>query len=145
VNDRPTAEELLGAVERFLREEVVSALEGPRRFHARVAANVVGMVGREIARGDADLRAEWGRLAELLGSEAAEGGGSASRRRAESGAPGSADALRAAVREANEELARRIRAGEADAGPWREVVIAHLKQTVAEKLAVALPPRREGP
>jgi len=127
VNDRPTAEELLGALERFLREQVVPVLDGPRRFHARVAANVAGIVAREIARGDADLRAEWAGLAGLLGREGP--------------APPDAGALRAAVEDANRELVRRIRAGAADAGPWRADVIAHLKQTVAAKLAVSLPPR----
>lgn len=126
MNDRPSAEELLGAVRRFLLDEVVPALDGPRRFHARVAANVVGMVARELARGDADLRAEWRRLRELLGLAGDE--------------PRDAAALHEAVRAANEALVRRIRAGEADAGPWRDAVIAHLRSAVAEKLAVSQPP-----
>ena len=127
MNDRPSAEELLGALERFLREEALPALDGPRRFHARVAANVAALVAREIARGDADLRAEWARLARLLGREEP--------------APPDAGALRAALEDANRELVRRIRAGQADAGPWRAAVLAHLKATVAAKLAVSLPPR----
>jgi hypothetical protein len=126
VNDRPSAEELLGAVQRFLLEEVVPALDGPRRFHARVAANVVGIVAREVARGDADLRAESRRLRELLGLAGEE--------------PRDAAALREAVRAANDELVRRIRAGEADAGPWRDSVLAHLRAAAAEKLAVSQPP-----
>ncbi len=35
------------------------------------------------------------------------------------------------------------RAGEADAGPWRQAVLDHLKATVADKLDVAKPPRPE--
>ena len=129
MNDRPDARELLEAVERFLREDVVPALDGPKRLHARVAANVVAMVGREIAGADADLRAEWRGLAELLGRQGE--------------APAEAAALQRQVREAGEELARRIRAGEADAGPFRDAVIAQLKRSVAAKLAVSLGPAKE--
>jgi hypothetical protein len=39
-------------------------------------------------------------------------------------------------------LVARIRSGEADRGPWREQVVAHLRQTVADKLEVARPPRQ---
>ena len=46
MNDRPTASELLRAVGRFLEREVVPELEGPRRYHARVAAHVVAVVAR---------------------------------------------------------------------------------------------------
>ncbi len=130
MNDRPDAVELLGAVERFLRDEVMPALEGPRRFHARVAAHVVASVAREIARGDGDLVSEWRGLASLLDREA--------------DAPGSGAALRDAVVEANRELVARIRAGEADAGPWRDAVLAHLERVVEAKLAVARPPSRRG-
>src|SRR5690606_13181549 len=52
VNDRPSAAELLAAVEQFLEEEAVPALEGPARFHARVAANVLRIVARELATED---------------------------------------------------------------------------------------------
>jgi hypothetical protein len=107
---------------------VVPALEGPRRFHARVAANVVGIVAREIARGDSDLRAEWAGLAALLGREGQ--------------VPADSAALSTAVRDGTSELVERIRAGEADAGPFRDAVIAHLERTVAAKLAVAERPRK---
>ena len=35
----------------------------------------------------------------------------------------------------------RIRAGEADAGAFREALLAHLSRVVADKLDVAQPPR----
>jgi hypothetical protein len=127
VNDRPTAEELLRAVERFLEEDVVPQLEGPARFHARVAANVVAIVAREIETQDAQLAREWEGLAALLG-----GGGARPEGRA---------ALRAAIAEQGEALARRIRGGEADAGPFRAQVLAHLRETTRDKLAVSQPPR----
>ena len=65
MNDRPSAAELLAAVEQFLEEEAVPALEGPARFHARVAANVVAMVQRELAIGEAPVAAHRARLAAL--------------------------------------------------------------------------------
>lgn len=50
-NDAPSATELLDAVHAFLTGEVVAGTDGRLRFHARVAANVVAMVAREIALG----------------------------------------------------------------------------------------------
>jgi len=70
VSDRPTAEELLRAVEHFLETEAVPALQGPARFHARVAANVVAMVAREIETEAGHAAAEWARLGRLLGDDA---------------------------------------------------------------------------
>ncbi len=132
MNDRPTAVELLGAVRRFLEREVVPALEGPRRYHARVAANVVGVVAREIEVEEQQLGAEWERLGRLLGREEPP-----------PASPASRDALRSSVRAGTEEIARRIRAGEADSGPWRDALIVHLRATVADKLDVARPPRSD--
>lgn len=128
MNDRPTAVELLGAVRRFLREQVVPALSGPSRYHARVAENVVAIVAREMETEEPQLRGEWERLGTLLARSEAP--------------PAERDALRAGVLERNEELVRRIRAGDADRDPWRAQVISHLQRTVADKLDVARPPRQ---
>jgi hypothetical protein len=128
MNDRPTATELLRAVERFLQRDVVPALQGPGRFHARVAANVVAIVAREIETEEQHLSAEWERLGAVLG-------GSGER-------PASRAARRDEVRGRRETLVARLRAGGADRGPWREQVVAHLRQTVADKLEVARPPRQ---
>src|SRR5262245_24702979 len=117
MQDRPTMGELLEAVRGFLESDVVPALDGRRRFHALVAANVVAIVGRELASEDADLAAEWRRLTILLGRDAGE-------------PPPRLDTLRAAVREANEALAERIRRGDADEGPFRAAVRAHVRATV---------------
>jgi hypothetical protein len=127
VNDRPTGPELLRAVERFLEHEVVPRLDGPRRYHARVAANLVAIVAREIETEEAQLRSEWERLGSLLGL---------SEQRPEARA-----ALRDAVAERTRALAHRIRRGDADRGDWRRELIAHLRRTVADKLAVSKPPR----
>ena len=69
MQDRPTYEELLDAVREFLERDVVPALEGTRKFHARVAANVLAIVRRELAAESAQLAAEWLRLDALLASE----------------------------------------------------------------------------
>ena len=127
MNDRPTGVELLRAVERFLEQEVVPQLDGPRRYHARVAANVVAIVAREIETEEAQLQSEWDHLGALLGLREQR--------------PAARDALRDAVRARSQALAERIRRGDADAGTWRAELIAHLRRTVADKLAVSRPPR----
>jgi hypothetical protein len=126
MQDRPTAQELLEQVRLFLEDHVVPALDGPARFHARVAANVLAIVGREIEGEEATLVAEWTRLAGLLGRP----GGAPPERLA---------ALRAAVAELTEELCGRIRRGDADAPPFRDAARAAVAASVAEKLAVANP------
>jgi hypothetical protein len=126
VQDRPNARELLEAVRLFLENDVVPALDGPARFHARVAANVLAIVGRELEGEEPTLLAEWTRLATLLG-------------RAGEAPPERLVALRAAVTELTEELCARIRRGDADASPFREAVRAAVRASVAEKLAVANP------
>ena len=130
MNDRPSAAELLAAVEHFLEESVVPALDGPARFHARVAANVVRIVAREIETEEVHLAREWDGLSVLLGSEGEP-------------QPGDRAALRESILARNEALARRIRTGEADSGPWRAALLAHLSRTIADKLDVAQP-RRAG-
>ena len=128
MNDRPSATELLAAVERFLEETAVPALEGPAKYHARVAANVVRIVARELATEDEHLAREWDGLVSLLelGRETK---------------PGEREALRSAITARNEELVRRIRAGEADAGSWRAALLEHLAHVIADKLDVSQPPR----
>jgi AcrR family transcriptional regulator len=64
-NDIPSAVELLDAVREFLESDVLPATEGRVRFHARVAANVVGMVARELALGPDQAAAHAARLAGL--------------------------------------------------------------------------------
>jgi len=126
VQDRPTARELLEAVRRFLEDDVVAALDGPGRFHARVAANVLAIVGRELEGEEGLLVAEWTRVATLLGRPA-------------DAPPERLAALRAAVAEMTAALCSRIRRGDADASPFREAVRAAVTASVAEKLAVANP------
>ena len=125
MQDRPTYSELLAAVQHFLESDAVPALDGPRQFHARVAATVLAIVRRELQSEDAQLRAEWQRLDGLL-------------ERAES-MPSDRAELRQRLRERTAELCERIRRGDADAGAWRGAVWTHARQTVVDKLAVANP------
>ena len=57
-HDRPTAEELLEAVREWMERDLGPALSGPLAFHARVASNILAMVGREVgsAQDDALVR-----------------------------------------------------------------------------------------
>jgi aminoglycoside phosphotransferase (APT) family kinase protein len=51
MHGRPTARELLDAVREFLTDDVMPGTTGRTSFHARVAANVVAIVERELAMG----------------------------------------------------------------------------------------------
>ena len=64
VNGRPTMRELLDAVRGFLLDDVVPATSGRVSFHARVAANVVAIVERELAQDSpAPAGDDWNSLA----------------------------------------------------------------------------------
>lgn len=54
MQDPPAATELLTAVAEFLREDAAPHLTGRVAFHARVAANVVDIVRREIEQKESD-------------------------------------------------------------------------------------------
>ena len=124
MQDRPTYDELLAGVERFLSQEIVPNTEGARRFHARVSVNVLGIVRRELEREEEQLAAEWAGLDGLL--EPAK-------------PPKGRAALREALVARTADLCERIRAGEADAGPFREAVISQVRRTIRDKLLVSNP------
>jgi hypothetical protein len=128
MQDRPTALELLDAARQFLEEQAVPALDGPRQFHARVAANVLAIVGRELRDGDGYLRAEWTRLTALMRPGDAP-----------TDPPARAEELRDTVTALNVELSARVRAADADTGTFRAAVLAHLRATVDDKLRIANP------
>lgn len=71
LHGRPTAAELLDAVAMFLRDEVLPT-PGRTGFHARVAANVVDTVAREIALGPAQEWAHARRLAAFGAADTAQ-------------------------------------------------------------------------
>jgi Domain of unknown function (DUF6285) len=126
MQDRPTVLELLAAVRGFLEDDLVPSLEGRRRFHALVAANVLAVVERELAGDEEQLARQWDRLAALFTLDA-------------TARPQALSALRTAVRELETRLAERIRTGDFDDGDAAARVRAHVRATVLEKLAVANP------
>ena len=95
-------------METFLRETAIDRLEGQPKFHARVAANAVAIVRRELALDAAASADEVGRLSDLTGRD------------------GDREGL-------NGLLADTIREGDLDDPA---AVLAHLRQTAREKLAV---------
>src|SRR5205814_252128 len=129
MQDRPTSTELLAAVREFLQREIVPTLGDHRqKFRALIAANVLGVVERELAGEEERLRAEWARLGALLGGDADAPGAAP---------PGTLDELRAAIDARKRALCARIQAGEVDDGPWRLDVLAYARWAVEEKLRVA--------
>lgn len=52
-HDLPDAAALIEAVREYLERDVMTATTGRVQFHARVAVNVLAMVGRELAEGTA--------------------------------------------------------------------------------------------
>jgi len=125
MQDRPTSVELLEAAADFVDRELVPATEGARQFQARVVANVMRIVAREIKLEDPLVRNEVKALARLLGHDAPH--------------LHSLDDLRAAAAGMGEELTAKIRAGEADDGAWRGQVLAVVRQSVEDKLRIANP------
>jgi hypothetical protein len=124
MQDRPTAAQLLDAVRGFLEADIIPALQGRKQFHARVAANVLAIVERELALERKHLEAEWGRLDALLGPAEM---------------PERIDALHVALLARTEVLCEQIRSGDADTPERHRAVLDHVRETVREKLAIAKP------
>jgi hypothetical protein len=112
MQDPPTATELLEAAAAFLREVAVPQLSGHASFHARVAANALDIVKRELELRPAAERDEHTRLQALLHTD------------------GSLEQLNAL-------LSRRIAAGEIDL--QTPGVAEHLWATTLAKVAIDQP------
>jgi len=112
MQDPPTVTELLEATASFLREVAVPQLSGHASFHARVAANALDIVKRELELRPAAERDEQARLRALLHTD------------------GSLDEL-------NSLLSRRIAAGEVSL--QTPGVAEHLWATTLAKVAVDQP------
>lgn len=110
--DPPTPGELVKAVRQFIEEQAMPQLEGRTGFHARVAANALAIVERQLELGPTAEVAELSRLRTLLGRD------------------GDLETL-------TRELCRRIRAGEL--GPGDDGLVEHLRITTLDKLAVDQP------
>jgi hypothetical protein len=123
MQDRPTFDELLAAVEYFLDTEIVPNVPGARGFHARVSANAIRIVRRELELEDETLEREWAGLDGILGT--------AER-------PPDRHTLRSELRARNEALCALIRDGVADAQLTARV-FAHVRATVRDKLRASDP------
>lgn len=67
--DQPSIRELVDAVRDFLENKALPELKGHTAFHARVAANALGIVSRQLNRAGAADDAELARLRLLLGRD----------------------------------------------------------------------------
>ncbi|MGE0483037.1 MAG: phosphotransferase family protein [Gammaproteobacteria bacterium] len=111
-SDMPRTEEILVAVRDFLRDEVAAEASGRNRFMAKVAANALDIVARELADGPVQAAAERARLATLLGQD------------------GDVDTLRAA-------LCARLQAGAFALDD--PALTNHLRETVIARVAIDQP------
>jgi hypothetical protein len=134
MQDRPSAGELLATIGEFLDEDILPTVQGALRYKTLVAANLLKILQRELAAGDAPERDERDRLRILLGHATAPAGRDDSGgRRDDSGA------LADEVLRLNTELQDRLLASEL---PDRAFLVAareSLEASVLAKLAVDKP------
>ena len=112
MQDRPTPAEVIGAVAAFLRTTITAQTTGATSFQARVAANALEMMKRELDLAPAEDAAEHDRLKALLGMDGS-------------------------LFDLNVELSRRIAAGEIETSS--PALTEHLWATTMAKLAVDQP------
>jgi len=119
--DQPSIAELVEAVREFLETRAMPELKGHTAFHARVAANALGIVARQLRQGEKADEEEKARLAALLGHA------------------GSLDEL-------NRELCAKIREGALDLST--PGLAGHLEKTTRDKVSIDQPAysglRRDG-
>ncbi len=125
MQDRPSATELLQAGADFIDREIVPVTKGQKQFQSRVVANVMRIVARELQSGESMMRAEVDALAAMLGEPKPHLHASADVRKSAAGL--------------NAQLCEKIRAGEADAGPFRDQVFKLTRRIVEDKLRIANP------
>jgi hypothetical protein len=112
MQDQPNPTEVLAAVARFLKETVAAETTGHTSFTARVAANALEMMGRQLDLAPAADADELRRLEGLLG-------------------------MVGDLRTLNGELAHQLSTGKLD--PKSRAVADHLWATTLAKLAVDQP------
>lgn len=110
--DQPSIRELVTAVRDFLETKAMPELNGHTAFHARVAANALSIVARQLEFYGHAAEEETKRLAALLGHDGA-------------------------LEDLNRELCARIRAGEFTLET--PGLAAHLEATTRDKVAIDQP------
>ena len=114
MNDAPSTQEIIAAVRRFITETAAPQLDGHGAFHARVAANLLSTLERELALRPAAETAEEQRLRVLLG-----------------------DTSERSLVELNKKLCGLIAEGAMDAAT--PGLLAHLKSTTIDQLSIDQP------
>lgn len=69
MHESPSASEILGIVGRYLNEVAGPGLTGQAAFHARVAANALAIIARELEQRPSAEAQEKARLVALIGQE----------------------------------------------------------------------------
>lgn len=110
--DQPSAIELVTAVREFIEKHAMPELTGRTAFHARVAANALAIVIRELEQAPAANADELARLEQMLGE-------------------------RGTLNELNRELCRRLRGNEMSASD--PALATHLKLSTLAKVAIDQP------
>jgi Domain of unknown function (DUF6285) len=110
--DQPRGADILAAVSKLLRETLMPHLPANAAFQARVAANAIDLVAREINFGDTVESEALGRLQALLGRNGS-------------------------LQELEADLSGRIRRGELDL--QSEGLADHLWQTTLDKMKIDQP------
>jgi hypothetical protein len=110
--DQPSMRELVDAVREFIETKAMPELKGHTAFHARVAANALAIVVRELDQGPAAGHEEIARLRGLLAQD------------------GTLDEL-------NRELCKRIRTGKFTIDT--PGLVEHLEKTTRAKVAIDQP------
>jgi hypothetical protein len=122
MRNQPDARELLGIARETINARILPALPEDLRYTALMIANAMAIARREIEAGAASARSELQRLRALLFEDA----------------PLTADRpMETILAEYNRRLAGEIRAGRYDSD--NSTVLAHLRRTVEEKLAISNP------
>src|SRR5579862_3260022 len=110
--DQPSMRELVEAVRNFLETRAMPELKGHTAFHARVAANALGIVARQLEQYGKASEDETSRFAALLGHEGT-------------------------LEELNRELCARIRSGAFTLDTPGLAV--HLERSTRDKIAIDQP------
>ncbi|HEX8603414.1 MAG TPA: DUF6285 domain-containing protein [Pseudoduganella sp.] len=137
MREDPNGAALLQAATTLLRQDLLAALPEHKRHGALMIANAMSIAMRQLDHGDAPERAELQALRDMLGSgdDAAQDGGTPL-----SGISMSGAAMRTMLLSLNRQLARRIRAGDADPdGALRAAALAHLRTAGRQRLLESSP------
>ena len=112
MHDKPSILELVEAVRDFLEDKAMPQLKGQAAFHARVSANALGIVHRELSQGPRQDAAELEGLRGLLDMDGT-------------------------LEELNRELCFRIRKGKMEL--HKGGLMDHLWQTTLDKVSIDQP------